>query len=325
LGGLPDAIAVLRALLLCWRTRLSARRTGAAIVYHRIGETGGDATREILADLSTPVFRRQMRHFERHYEVVHADELLEAVQRRRRGERVPLCITFDDDLAAHVRIALPELRRAGVPATFFLGGVSLDGPHAFWWQDLQCAVDEMLVAADSLPHVPEPDLRAALDREPKAIFRVAAAIERLTPKQREETVAALRAAVGERGADEGLRANDVQALSAGGCDVGFHTVRHDPLPSLDDAALENALQDGRDVLSALVGSPLTAIAYPHGKADERVAAAARAAGFTVGFVTGRSAVSAEADPLLLPRIPPALSTGKTVLRIAQAVASSASR
>jgi peptidoglycan/xylan/chitin deacetylase (PgdA/CDA1 family) len=325
LGGLSDAIDALRAVLLAWRARLSARPAGVAVVYHRIGgQTSGDASREILADLSTPGFRSQVRHLSRHYRVVGAGELLEAVRQRRRGERIPVSITFDDDLAAHIRTALQELRTAGVTATFFLGGVSLEGPHAFWWQDLQCAVDDRLVAADSLPHVPEAELHAALEREPKAIFRVAAAIEELQPERRLETAAALRAAVGERSVDEGLRAHDIQALVAGGCDVGFHTLRHESLTSLDQSGLESALQDGRDTLAAVVGSPLNAIAYPHGKADKRVAEAARAAGYTVGFVTGRRAVTPEMDPLLLPRIPPALSTGKTMLRIARAVASSAS-
>jgi len=56
-----------------------------------------------------------------------------------------------------------------------------------------------------------------------------------------------------------------------------------------------------------------------------VARAARAAGYDTGFATGRAAVGAETDPLLVPRIPPALAPGKTALRIARAVASCTSR
>jgi peptidoglycan/xylan/chitin deacetylase (PgdA/CDA1 family) len=317
-----ESLETARAVLLCWWGRMSARQAGVALVYHRIGgDTSGDPSREILAAVSAGAFARQLRHFRRHYKIVRARELHDAVRRRRRGERFPACITFDDDLATHVRDALPALRRAGVTATFFLGGASLEGPHPYWWEDLQRAVDEGLVTAGGVPRVAEDDLRAALAREPKAIFRVAATIERLAPPQRQEAAGALRAVVGNRAGDEGLRADDVRKLVEAGCDIGFHTLRHETLPLLDDVALDQALHDGAAALEAVAGSRLDAISYPHGKADARVAEAARAAGFTIGFVTGRRAVAADNDPLLAPRIPPAPSAGKTALRVARAMAS----
>jgi peptidoglycan/xylan/chitin deacetylase (PgdA/CDA1 family) len=316
---------VLFALVVCWRARLSAVRAGAAVVYHRVGGAPGDPAREILASVSASVFARQLRHLRRHYRVVPAHELLDAVPARRRGQRLPIAITFDDDLASHVREALPALREAGVTATFFLGGTSLREPRPFWWEDLQRVVDLRLVEADALPHVREADLGAALSRSPKAIFRVAATIEQLEPAQRDEVSAALRAAAGANGTDQGLRADGVRALVSAGCHVGFHTLRHDRLPLLSDAALADALRDGRDGLTAVVGRELDSISYPYGKADERVADAARAAGYRLGFTTKRHAVTPETDPLLVPRIAPAMSVGKTVLRVARAVASSPAR
>jgi peptidoglycan/xylan/chitin deacetylase (PgdA/CDA1 family) len=120
--------------------------------------------------------------------------------------------------------------------------------------------------------------------------------------------------------DDGLRADDVQSLVAAGFDVGFHTLRHDLLPALPGKALERALDEGHDALAAVVGTRLDLISYPYGKADERVADAARAAGFLLGFTTGRSPVTPKTEPLLVPRIPPAMSPGKTALRLARAVA-----
>jgi peptidoglycan/xylan/chitin deacetylase (PgdA/CDA1 family) len=304
---------------------MSAGGAGVALVYHRVGGDGGDAGVEILPAVSSSAFAGQLRHLRRHYHVVPASGLLDAVRSRRRWQRFPVSITFDDDLASHVRHALPALRRAELPATFFLGGHTLGEPQPFWWEDLQRAVDDRLVEANAVPHVAEDDLRAALARTPKAIFRVAAAIEDLERPQRDETAAALRAAVGAPAADEGLRAGDVKALVAAGLEIGFHTLRHDALPALPDEDLGRALQDGRDELAAVTGTRLDLISYPHGKADERVAEAAKAAGFAFGFMTKRSPVTPESDPLLLPRMPPALSAAKTALRLAHAVASSGSR
>lgn len=326
LTTLRDGLAELRAILLCRRARLSRGRAGVVLVYHRVGgERSGDATREILPALSSRSFTRQLRHLRRNYRLVRASELLEAVYRRRRGERFPACITFDDDLARHVTEAVPLLQRQGLTATFFLGGVSLESAHSFWWQDLQAVVDHRLLGPGDVPHVEEGELQPALAREPKAIFRVAATIEGLPPAQREETAGALRVAAGDDWREEGLSADGIGQLVAGGCDVGFHTVRHDALPTLDDDALGRALRDGRETLETATGRRVALISYPHGKADERVAQAARSAGFELGFTTGRSAVTAGTDPLLVPRIPPALAPGKTALRIARAVASCTSR
>jgi peptidoglycan/xylan/chitin deacetylase (PgdA/CDA1 family) len=310
---------MMQAGVLCRRAHRSPRRLGVALVYHRVGGTGADATREILPSLPRGVFARQLHHFGRHYRVVTASELLDAVRTRERGDRFPLAITFDDDLGSHVRQALPELQSAGLPATFFLGGTS----HPFWWQDLQQAVDRRLV--DSLPHVPQEHMRAALAREPKAIFRVAATVEGLTREQRDDTTVALRAAVGTSFDNDTLSSVDVQTLVRAGNEIGFHTLRHEALPTLADEDLAAALRDGRDELAAVTGTALAVISYPHGKADERVAQAARAAGYTHGFTTARGTVTPAADPLLLPRLPIALSAGKTALRLARAVASSAAR
>ena len=311
---------MIHAVGVCRLARLSSSQAGAVIVYHRVGgRNGGDPGLDILAALSQGAFEQQLRHLRRHYRVVAAAELLEAVRARRRGQPFPVAITFDDDLACHAQAAAPTLKRVGVPATFFLSGTSLDKPHPFWWEDLQRAVDDGLVKADSLPHVAEAELRAALERRPKAIFRVASAIESLEPAERREVAAALRGAVGPRVVEAGLRTDEVHALVTAGFDVGFHTLGHDSLPTLSDAELNEALQDGRDALSNVIGARIDTISYPHGKADARVATAARTAGFTRGFTTARKAVTPHTDPLLIPRIPPAPAPGKTALRLARAV------
>ncbi len=315
-----DAARTVLALFTCWVARASSARAGIAVVYHRIGDTAGNPHFEILPAVSSDVFERQLRHLRRRYRVVPAAELLEAVRNRRRGERFPAAITFDDDLASHLDDAVPALQRQGLAATFFLGGVSLRKPHPLWWEDLQTAIDEKLVQPDALPHVAEADLRSALERSPKAIFRVAGTIEKLGQSERQETALQLRAAVGSPDENDGLRVDQVRALVAAGFAVGFHTVRHDLLPGLSDAALAEAMREGREELERVTGRPLEVISYPYGKADDRVAQAARTAGFTRGFTTGRTAVGEETDPLLIPRIPPAMSFGKTALRLARTVA-----
>jgi len=103
--------------------------------------------------------------------------------------------------------------------------------------------------------------------------------------------------------------------------VGFHTLRHHARPTLSHTALEQALLEGRDMLAPVAGHRLDLIAYPHGKADGRVADAACAAGFALGFTTMPGLATPDTDPRLIPRIVPASTPGAFALHLARAVAS----
>jgi len=290
----PASLRLLVARILELALRLSSRRAGLALVYHAVSERPADLERDVAPAHERSLFEAQLRYLKVHYEVVRADELLDAVRARRRGHCYPVAVTFDDDLATHVQVALPALRRIDAPATFFLCGASLDRPFAFWWERLQRAVDRGL------------DL-TGIAGSPTTPRALAVRIEEETPERRAEIAEGLAAVVGVDPAESGIRAADVRALVDAGFDVGFHTLRHHRLPPLTDTALVDALHEGRAELEAAAGRPVTAIAYPHGRADERVAQAARAAGFRLGFTGTGKAVTASSDPLLLSRIEPAFT------------------
>jgi peptidoglycan/xylan/chitin deacetylase (PgdA/CDA1 family) len=228
-----------------------------------------------------------------------------------------VALTFDDDLQSHVAYTLPLLRRLRAPAAFFLSGASLDRPWRFWWEDLQVALRTGALAG-GLPGVGQDLVASALAGATKAPKQLAAAIEELPAIQRAEVGLALRSIAREVPTHVGIGADQVRRLAESGYEVGFHTLRHDRLPALPDAELRAALVDGRAELEHATGRALTAISYPHGRADRRVADAARAAGFEWGFMGHGRAVTADDDPLLLPRIDPAAtSVGAFALEIAR--------
>ena len=262
--------------------RLSGRRAGLVLVYHDLAERTGNPARELVPPHSVSLFEAQIRHVISRYRVVPAVRLQSAASERMRGRRFPVAITFDDDLVSHLRLAAPVLRHLGVSATFFLTGASLERPSPFWWQRLQAAVDR------------------GLDTGEEGIHELASRLEGMRADERAAVVAPLEEGVPE----PGLRGAEVRALAEGGFDVGFHTLRHECLTHLDDGALREALVDGRAALEAASGRTLDAVAYPHGKADERVARAARSAGFQVGFTGRYEPVEPSTSPLLLGRIEP---------------------
>lgn len=282
---LPSPVARVLALAVLLARRAGRRRVGLVLVYHRVEPIAGSPPSRLTAPVAVADFRAQLEWLRRHYRIVPAREIRSAAAARRRWQRFPVALTFDDDSPTHARWSAPALRAAGVRATFFLSGAALDEPVVTWWDRLQAAVDARLPVGALLPG---DDIHAQAE-----------ALKRRAPGER----AAVEAALGRLGAQpEGIRmpAAEVAAL-ASEHDVGFHTLRHDFLPALSDEELEAALTEGRARLEALCGRPLDLIAYPHGGAGPREAQAARAAGFDAGFTTVAAPCRPETDPFLVGR------------------------
>ena len=304
------------ARLLLYPLRLSGRRLGLAVMYHSVAERTGDPARELVPPHGIGLFEAQLRHLSAHFRLVPASGLLAAVGKRRRGERLPVAVTFDDDLRSHVRTAVPALRRRGAPATFFLCGASLDGPHRFWWEVLQAALDRG-EARTARRLVEERSGRLPGSDGVPLIRRLAAALEGLTPADRDAVMGRLEPLAGPAPPDAGMPATDVRALGGEGFEIGFHTLRHDRLTSLGEEDLSRALSDGLERLEGILGHRPPLISYPHGRADGRVSAAARKAGFRCGFTSRPEAVTSGSDPLLLGRVEPSFrSTGHLALQLA---------
>lgn len=287
-------------------------RLGVALVYHRVGDPPGDPRRELVPALGSALFANQVRYLTRAYRLVRGSELHAAAAARRSGDPIPVAITFDDDLASHADVAAPLLLAVGATATFFVSGTSLDTPRRFWWERLQAVVDEGIdVSTLGL------DTRAG-------IHELGRLIEALSPVERDRLDLALAAVLPPDPPASGLRRAALRQLVRDGFEIGFHTVRHDLLTTLQDGQLESAMEAGRAALADAAGSVLSSISYPHGQADERVAGAARAAGFAAGFTGRRTAVTATGDPLLLGRIAPSYrSVGVLAFEVAATLARAA--
>lgn len=291
--------------------RWSGRRVGAALVYHRISLTDHDSS-ELLATHARDVFEEHLRHLRSHYEVVPASELMDAVARRRRGGRIPVAITFDDDLRSHAEVALPLLRALDMRATFFLCGRSLEQPFRFWWEQLESMADGGMAPAElaTAPWWP-PEVA------PPATFREAGEVmQAFDAARREQRDAWLRERAGPDPESSGMRAAQVESLVAAGQEIGFHTLRHPFLPSLEGDELASAFREGTERLGQLTGSDLTGFAYPHGGWNEGTVEAARDAGLRHAFTLEREPVTAGSDPLRLGRMESMGTGGRFGLELA---------
>ena len=112
-----------------------------------------------------------------------------------------------------------------------------------------------------------------------------------------------------------LRWSELETLHEVGWEVGSHTVNHPLLTAVDDARLDTELRASRREILDRLGT-CDSVSYPYGRADERVAAAAARAGYTVACTL--TMVHLEDEPLRRPRVN--LASADTGLRLRLQVA-----
>ena len=262
------------------RIALRAARHDLVLLYHRLGT---EREGQVVPTVSPERLGSHLDVLQASGTVVSLSELLAGT--RRPGPR--FAVTFDDDYASHADAALPVLAQAGAPATFFLCGRALHGLGALWWERLEAllAVAGTQGAAQALgTSVTDPQALAAMLEDDSGGQRrvVEASPDGPSP----------------------LGLDGIRALVAAGMGIGYHTLDHPVLTSLDGPGLHRALVGGRDRLAEEAGIAVEQIAYPHGKADRRVAAASRRAGYAAGWTGWPAPLRAGSDRFLLPRWEP---------------------
>jgi peptidoglycan/xylan/chitin deacetylase (PgdA/CDA1 family) len=265
-----------------------AQQHSLVLLYHRVAD--GSAADEIVPSLPVSLFTHQLQLLAQIGEIVPLSRLLEPPA-AGRGPRFAL--TFDDDHACYRRHVLPVLQALQAPATFFLSGRTLHGLGPYWWSDLEHAVRTRGLQATC----------RALAIEAGTMTELALAVERTPhlPRQLSDLLAAPD--------DPPMAAADIEALADAGMTIGFHTLHHPVLTALDEAALVAALVDGRRELAEAAGVPVDFLAYPHGRANHAVAAAAERVGFGAAFTTREQAITERSDRFLLGRWDPHFLTG----------------
>ena len=99
---------------------------------------------------------------------------------------------------------------------------------------------------------------------------------------------------------EPLSWEELRRLADAGWEIGSHTRTHPHLPELDGDTLADELQSSKARCEEMLGRPCTSLAYPYGDHDERVIAAAAAAGYEFAVTLPRSFDRSE--PLAWPRV-----------------------
>ncbi|MDQ3929631.1 MAG: polysaccharide deacetylase family protein, partial [Chloroflexota bacterium] len=94
----------------------------------------------------------------------------------------------------------------------------------------------------------------------------------------------------------------IEALQAGGWEIGAHSVTHGFLTQCSQADLKRELRESKAAIEERLGERVTAFAYPQGDYDRRVVAETRLAGYATATTVDQGRAGLDDDPLRLPRL-----------------------
>jgi len=99
-----------------------------------------------------------------------------------------------------------------------------------------------------------------------------------------------------------LRRGQLQELSKLGFEIGCHSLTHPHLTDLDDPGLRREMLGAKQQLEDILGRPIEHFSCPGGRCNQRVAGAAREAGYRSLATSRARANRASSDPYGLGRI-----------------------
>ncbi|HEY9106421.1 MAG TPA: polysaccharide deacetylase family protein [Roseateles sp.] len=197
-----------------------------------------------------------------------------AIQRLRDGE-LPAraaALSFDDGYADNHDVALPLLRKHGLPCSFFIATGFLNGGRM--WND---------TLIESVRHsgLAVLDLRGLVDghgvdlgqhalgdvaSRRAALGRLVERVKYLPPEPRVACVQAIAARAEVTPPDDlMMTSGQVRALRAAGMQIGAHTVNHPILAKVDERQAGDEIGRSRDALQAMLGEKVGLFAYPNGR------------------------------------------------------------
>lgn len=238
--------------------------------------------------VSAEHFEQQMLYLRRHYQPLDRKDLLEVLE----GKSFPtgaVAITFDDGLVNNATVALPILKRLGIPAFFFLPTGFVDDAsrgkiRRHWTEDLIARMSHKLnIDAVDLSALEDelPALQENLDaRAPsESTRRVVDHLKSLSRTERLDRLSGLIAVLGDPPplstfpADPhghsilaSMTWNQARRAAENGITLGGHTVNHESLAQLpDDEAASEITECLRD-LSEHTEQQGEFFSYPYGRA-----------------------------------------------------------
>jgi peptidoglycan/xylan/chitin deacetylase (PgdA/CDA1 family) len=275
--------------------RRRAKRFVTVLGYHRILPLPGPdyPFSDKIVSATPDEFARELKFLRANLDVISMSELARGLRAPALLPPRPAVITFDDGYVDNHTCALPLLREAGLPATFFVCTHLIGTRRIPWYEAWVCCfkrsrarVIESPFGGDDAPY----PLDGANFAASYARFR--RHLGRLAWSKMPDCLERLREATSVDPDDylsEPLFMSweAVREMAAAGMDVGGHTRTHPILANIDDPdTLHDEVGGCYQDLARELGRPPISFAYPWGSTEAMSAEAdaqIEEAGFEVSF------------------------------------------
>jgi peptidoglycan/xylan/chitin deacetylase (PgdA/CDA1 family) len=292
------------------RSRSGARKF--VFLYHRVASPQHDP---FALAVSASQFQEHLDILRSYCQMVTVGELLDTTTAKCS---ILASITFDDGYADNLTTALPILRQAGIPATFFICTGSLGDVRGFWWDRVATAIVATDIAAPAVELTKEIPVTGDLsspDARRQTTLAIAERLRHMHPVVRDRVVEELETGLlaGSNGTRESCPVLDEAGVRELGsqplAQLGAHTHSHPMLSVLTREEQLAEINHGAARLQEITGTRPRFVAYPYGGEEaytEDSCRAARAAGLDAAFVNHAAPFDPKRQPYRLPRyyVPP---------------------
>lgn len=231
------------------------------LLFHRVAEARDPLSPEIPIRQD---FERLIKAVSRYFNPL---PLAEAITRLRDGTlpQRSVVVTFDDGYADNLLVALPILRRYGVPATVFVASAFLNG-EIMWNDRVRETVRRMQNDTLELEDLGLPALElVSAEAKAIAVERILDAIKHKDAAEREAAVATIESLAPGTSPRLMLSIEQVRELRREGVEIGAHTQSHPILAAMPDDEAAREIGEGKAELESVLQEDVTFFAYPNGK------------------------------------------------------------
>jgi peptidoglycan/xylan/chitin deacetylase (PgdA/CDA1 family) len=263
-----------------------ARQVPLIVGYHRVVEDFASSAQNAIPSLlvSRVMLERHLDWLGRRYRFIDLDELGALLESGRPPDRPVAAITFDDGYRDFYDLALPTLRKKGVPSALFVCTDLVGTARAQIHDQLYFLLGrrrsrEPLTAGIPLPDIAGmesyPAMRALLETVPwNGLQRVVRALES------EDSIP-------EHAYSLSLTWEQLDRIRRAGVVVGSHTRNHIVMTNEDRERVIDEAVGSRRELERRLGAPVRHFAYPSGIYNSSTVNAVAAAGYRFGYTTCR--------------------------------------
>jgi peptidoglycan/xylan/chitin deacetylase (PgdA/CDA1 family) len=261
-----------------------ARRTPLIIGYHRVVEDFASSAQTAIPSLlvSRGMLERHLDWLGRRYRFVDLDELGALLESGRPIDRPVAAITFDDGYRDFHDVALPTLRKKGVPAALFVCTELVGTRCAQIHDKLYFLLGRRRSRAPLTAGISLPDIAGM---EPYAALR--ALLESVPLNGLQQVIRALESedSIPEHAFSPSVTWEELERIRRAGIVVGSHTRTHIVMTNETRERVIDEAVGSRRELERRLGVEVRHFAYPSGIYNSATVNAVAAAGYRFGYTT----------------------------------------